>query len=128
MKPLSVHSLLSHRSCNTDGPRHTPCGQVACTCLSTNTAMLARRVFDVCIVDEASQITLPATIGALLKVRRTLTPFNASTEPRAEIVVTMRDHDAASTLELLRRQTSLVGFRPFLFATLDMINKPSSCM
>ena len=42
--------------------------QVACTCLSTNSAMLARRVFDVCIVDEASQITLPATIGALLKV------------------------------------------------------------
>ena len=31
--------------------------------------MLARRVFDVCIVDEASQITLPATIGALLKAR-----------------------------------------------------------
>ncbi len=43
--------------------------QVACTCLSTNSALLARRVFDVCIVDEASQITLPATIGALLKVR-----------------------------------------------------------
>ena len=43
--------------------------QVACTCLSTNSAMLARRVFDVCIVDEASQITLPATVGALLKVR-----------------------------------------------------------
>ena len=43
--------------------------QVACTCLSTNSVMLARRMFDVCIVDEASQITLPATIGALLKVR-----------------------------------------------------------
>lgn len=41
---------------------------MACTCLSTNSPLLARRTFDVCIVDEASQITLPATLGALLKV------------------------------------------------------------
>ena len=43
-------------------------GQVACTCLGSNSPLLARRTFDVCIVDEASQITLPATLGALLKV------------------------------------------------------------
>ena len=53
-------------------------GQVACTCLSTNNALLARRVFDVCIVDEASQITLPATIGALLKVCRAFAAVKSS--------------------------------------------------
>ena len=45
------------------------CVQVACTCLSTHSPLLGRRTFDVCIVDEASQITLPATLGALLRVR-----------------------------------------------------------
>ncbi|KAJ9091006.1 hypothetical protein QFC19_009302 [Naganishia cerealis] len=38
---------------------------VATTCLSIDHPLLARRKFDYCIVDEASQITLPSCIGPL---------------------------------------------------------------
>ncbi|KAF5366926.1 hypothetical protein D9757_010828 [Collybiopsis confluens] len=38
---------------------------VATTCLSIDDAVFARRRFDYCIVDEASQITLPTCIGPL---------------------------------------------------------------
>ena len=38
---------------------------VAATCLATNDPVFARRRFDVCIVDEASQITLPTCLGPL---------------------------------------------------------------
>lgn len=38
---------------------------VAATCLATNDAALARRTFDVCIMDEASQITVPTCLGPL---------------------------------------------------------------
>lgn len=40
---------------------------VGCTCLSINHPLLARRHFDVCIIDEASQINLPASLGPLMK-------------------------------------------------------------
>ncbi|KAN0065294.1 DNA replication endonuclease-helicase Dna2 [Thecaphora frezii] len=38
---------------------------VATTCLSLSHVVLARRKFDYCIVDEASQITLPTCLGPL---------------------------------------------------------------
>ncbi|KAG6828441.1 hypothetical protein H0H92_007968 [Tricholoma furcatifolium] len=38
---------------------------VATTCLSIDHGLFSRRTFDYCIVDEASQITLPACIGPL---------------------------------------------------------------
>lgn len=38
---------------------------VGTTCLSTGHATFARRTFDYCIIDEASQITLPSTLGSL---------------------------------------------------------------
>lgn len=38
---------------------------VAATCLGTSDPTLAHRSFDVCIVDEASQITLPTILGPL---------------------------------------------------------------
>jgi DNA replication ATP-dependent helicase Dna2 len=38
---------------------------VATTCLGSGHAIFARRRFDVCVVDEASQITLPACVGPL---------------------------------------------------------------
>jgi DNA replication ATP-dependent helicase Dna2 len=38
---------------------------VATTCLSINHPLFSRRVFDYCIVDEASQITLPVCIGPI---------------------------------------------------------------
>ncbi|KAG8800957.1 Tripartite DNA replication factor [Serendipita sp. 398] len=38
---------------------------VATTCLSIDHALFSRRSFDVCIVDEASQITLPTCVGPL---------------------------------------------------------------
>lgn len=38
---------------------------VAATCLGTSDAVLSRRAFDVCIIDEASQITVPTCLGPL---------------------------------------------------------------
>jgi DNA replication ATP-dependent helicase Dna2 len=38
---------------------------VATTCLSINHPLFARRIFDYCIVDEASQITLPVCLGPI---------------------------------------------------------------
>ncbi|KAF0698075.1 Aste57867_11282 [Aphanomyces stellatus] len=38
---------------------------VGCTCLSTHHVIFSQRRFDVCIVDEASQITQPVLLGAL---------------------------------------------------------------
>ncbi|KAL8281473.1 hypothetical protein RQP46_006157 [Phenoliferia psychrophenolica] len=38
---------------------------VATTCLSINEPIFTRRKFDVCIVDEASQVTLPTCLGPL---------------------------------------------------------------
>ena len=38
---------------------------VATTCLSINHPLFSRRVFDYCIVDEASQITLPVCLGPI---------------------------------------------------------------
>lgn len=43
---------------------------VATTCMGTNHALFNRRVFDVCIVDEASQTTLPTSLGPLLSARK----------------------------------------------------------
>lgn len=43
---------------------------VAVTCLGTSHPLLERRVFDVAIVDEAGQVTVPAVLGPLLKVGR----------------------------------------------------------
>lgn len=38
---------------------------VATTCLGTNHALFSERTFDYCIVDEASQITLPVCLGPI---------------------------------------------------------------
>ncbi|OQO05084.1 hypothetical protein B0A48_08104 [Cryoendolithus antarcticus] len=43
---------------------------VATTCMSTSHALFTRRVFDICIVDEASQISLPTCLGPLLHAQR----------------------------------------------------------
>lgn len=43
---------------------------VATTCMGTNHSVFQRRTFDVCIVDEASQITLPTILGPLLRARK----------------------------------------------------------
>jgi DNA replication ATP-dependent helicase Dna2 len=43
--------------------------QVGCTCLGARHALLAGRCFDVCIIDEAGQITLPAVLGSLMLAR-----------------------------------------------------------
>ena len=44
------------------------CGvlQVACTALGVKHCLLKGRVFDMCIVDEAGQMTLPVAIGPIL--------------------------------------------------------------
>ena len=44
---------------------HMMSPQVGCTCLSAGHPLLQGRLFDVAIVDEAGQITLPAVLGAL---------------------------------------------------------------
>jgi DNA replication ATP-dependent helicase Dna2 len=46
------------------------CRIVATTCMGTNHPIFNRRAFDVCIVDEASQITLPVSLGPLLQARK----------------------------------------------------------
>ena len=38
---------------------------VATTCLGTNHEVFEQRVFDYCIIDEASQVTLPVCLGAI---------------------------------------------------------------
>jgi DNA replication ATP-dependent helicase Dna2 len=43
---------------------------VATTCLSINHPLFSRRVFDYCIVDEASQITLPVCLGPIRMAQR----------------------------------------------------------
>ncbi|KAK6443340.1 DNA replication endonuclease-helicase Dna2 [Oleoguttula sp. CCFEE 5521] len=43
---------------------------VATTCMSTSHSLFTRRVFDICIVDEASQISLPTCLGPLLHAHR----------------------------------------------------------
>ncbi|KAH9190330.1 hypothetical protein AeNC1_007698 [Aphanomyces euteiches] len=43
---------------------------VGCTCLSTHHVLFSQRRFDVCIVDEASQITQPVLLGALQHANR----------------------------------------------------------
>ena len=61
------------------------------TCLGMTHPLLQAAVFDVCIVDEASQISLPATLGPLLHSRRfilvgdhnQLPPLVSSAEARA---------------------------------------------
>ena len=42
---------------------------VATTCLGTNHPIFAQRIFDYCIVDEASQITLPVCLGPIRMAR-----------------------------------------------------------
>ncbi|KAK9793498.1 hypothetical protein WJX73_007951 [Symbiochloris irregularis] len=42
---------------------------VGCTTLSMGHALLKGQVFDMCLVDEAGQITLPASLGPLLQAR-----------------------------------------------------------
>ena len=46
------------------------CRIVATTCMGANHALFTRRAFDICIVDEASQITLPIALGPLLHARK----------------------------------------------------------
>lgn len=43
--------------------------QVGCTALGVESPLLAKHTFDVAIVDEAGQMTLPAAIAPLLKAR-----------------------------------------------------------
>ena len=43
---------------------------VATTCLGAKHTLLARRMFDVCIVDEASQISQLVCLGPLFCARR----------------------------------------------------------
>ena len=45
------------------------CRIVAVPCLSTHHPLVSQRSFDVAIVDEAGQITLPAVLGPLLLAR-----------------------------------------------------------
>jgi DNA replication ATP-dependent helicase Dna2 len=43
---------------------------MGCTCLGAGHALLQRHAFDVCLVDEAGQISLPAVLGPLLRARK----------------------------------------------------------
>lgn len=64
-----VHELIKPYQ-----PRGSKCGVtsssfpplVAATCLSVRHPLLSGQTFDVCIVDEASQVTIPSILGPLL--------------------------------------------------------------
>ena len=65
---------------------------VLATCLTAaQSPLVRRRAFDLCVLDEAGQVTLPAALGALLRARRfvlvgdhfQLPPLVASDEARA---------------------------------------------
>ena len=43
--------------------------QVGCTTLGMSHALLRGQLFDMCLMDEAGQITLPASLGPLLQAR-----------------------------------------------------------
>lgn len=45
--------------------KNDPCPQMGCTCLGVGHPLLVGRSFDVCMMDEAGQVTLPAVLGAL---------------------------------------------------------------
>jgi hypothetical protein len=51
---------------------------VATTCLSINNPLFEKRRFDYCIVDEASQLTLPVCLGT-----KGLPPISCSIRRRA---------------------------------------------
>ena len=63
---------------------------VATSCLGTNHPMFSHRTFDVCIIDEASQVLQPACLGPLFSCKRfvlvgdskQLPPVVQSTEAR----------------------------------------------
>lgn len=40
------------------------------TCMGSNHALMKRRQFDVCIIDEAGQLTQPGVLPPLLKAKR----------------------------------------------------------
>jgi hypothetical protein len=46
--------------------QHLSMLQVACTALGVNHCLLKGRTFDMCIVDEAGQMTLPVALGPIL--------------------------------------------------------------
>ena len=43
--------------------------QVGCTALGVDDPVLQTKIFDMCIIDEAGQITLPACLGPILKAK-----------------------------------------------------------
>ena len=49
--------------------QHLSMSQVACTALGVNHCLLKGRTFDMCIVDEAGQMTLPVALGPILHSR-----------------------------------------------------------
>ncbi len=60
---LHVHDLLKAMSLGFQPV-------VATTCLGVTHALFSRRTFDLCIVDEASQVLQPACLGPVLKSGR----------------------------------------------------------
>jgi superfamily I DNA and/or RNA helicase len=63
--------LPAHRRVRANAPCHAHAllllarAQVGCTCLSVNSPLLTFQSFGVVILDEASQVTLPASLGPL---------------------------------------------------------------
>ena len=57
-----MYSICTHvHVVHSPSPQHV----VATTCLGVNHALFSRRSFDYCIVDEASQLTVPVSLGPL---------------------------------------------------------------
>ncbi|KAM6184831.1 DNA replication ATP-dependent helicase/nuclease DNA2 [Rhynchocyon petersi] len=80
---------------------------VATTCLGINHPIFARKVFDFCIVDEASQISQPICLGPLFYARR---------------FVLVGDHQQLPPL-VLNREARALGMSESLFKRLEQNEK-----
>ena len=67
----TIHMLCAVRASSAlQSPHHFFQGIVATSCLGINHPVFTRRRFDVCIVDEASQVLQPACLGPLFNADR----------------------------------------------------------
>ncbi|KAJ9647964.1 DNA replication endonuclease-helicase Dna2 [Coniosporium tulheliwenetii] len=77
---------------------------VATTCLGISHSIFSRRIFDYCIVDEASQITLPVCLGPIRMARKFILLLS---ERHPEAVVNL-EHQYRMCAEIMHLSNTLI--------------------